>query len=111
MSAYTEEEAKTKWCPFSRVHQIDNVSSTAINRIADPSGKYDAQGNVPACTPGASLCIGSACMAWRFEPQMWRHTSAAGAGTWDEPKEVNGYGRKGQKLPHVGYCGLARKPK
>jgi hypothetical protein len=84
---YTEEDAKTKWC-----HRA-------------PTGLLGH--------PHA-MCIGTACMAWRFLPQMWRHTSAApGQGaptTWDEPKEINGYGRKGMKLPHVGYCGLAGAP-
>jgi len=82
----TEEEAKTKWCPMARPFDPEKV------------------------TVAGGRCNGSACMAWQFQPQMWRHTSAAGAGTWDEPKEVNGYGRKGQKLPLVGHCGLVRRP-
>lgn len=47
----TEEEAKTKWCPFAR------VDSTAANR-PNPGPNCDV-------TAGWPPCIGSACMAWR----------------------------------------------
>ena len=54
----TEEQALTKWCPFSR--KIWSLSdddgscvAAAINRHGD--------GDVPAGTN----CIGSRCMAWR----------------------------------------------
>lgn len=43
----TEDEAKTKWCPFSRV---GDDTLTANNRPS--SASYD--------------CIASACMAWRW---------------------------------------------
>lgn len=48
----TEDEARTKWCPFSRV---DNTH-TAINREMAYNGNSPANG---------SLCISSDCMAWR----------------------------------------------
>lgn len=43
----TEDEAKTKWCPFSRVSHFDH----AANRDSDgaPDGR----------------CLASGCMAWR----------------------------------------------
>lgn len=43
----TEDEAKTKWCPFTRVGE--QASGAAENR---PDGSYN--------------CIASGCMAWRW---------------------------------------------
>ncbi len=51
----TEDEAKTKWCPFVRhvwEHNVDFPG--AYNRIVVPD-------------PGANLnCVASDCMAWRW---------------------------------------------
>lgn len=49
----TEDEAKTKWCPFakSRVVTYWKDSVTRVN------GLWDEDGNI--------RCLGSACMAWR----------------------------------------------
>jgi hypothetical protein len=44
----TEEQAKTKWCPFTRVGE--QASGAAENR---PDGSFN--------------CIASNCMAWRWE--------------------------------------------
>lgn len=54
----TESEAKTKWCPFAR---IAHVSGATANSRAhnDPDLSQD--------------CIGSACMAWR-----WNHERGGG---------------------------------
>lgn len=80
-----EEEARKKWCPFSRVAKAVGSTSTgqtvpsgqtAMNRL-DPS----APGR--PILPDAALCIGSLCMAWRLEM-------------------VQEYG--------AGYCGLAGEP-
>ena len=53
----TEEEAKTKWCPFAR--QSDEGTG-AYNRYQDMT------------MPPSCLCIASACMAWRWidEPYL-----------------------------------------
>lgn len=45
----TEEEAKTKWCPFARV-------GSEGNRAFDVGNTIQADCH----------CIGSACMAWRW---------------------------------------------
>ena len=50
MTMLTEDEAKTKWCPFAR--------ESAVN----PSMPW----NGPIPTHPTLNCIASACMAWRF---------------------------------------------
>lgn len=50
----TEDEAKTKWCPFAR---YTSVRGTGINRWID-----EGDTNM---SPDPAKCIGSACMAWR----------------------------------------------
>lgn len=53
----TEEEAKTKWCPFVRHAEDTNqeTSVPAFNRLAEPL-RYNLN------------CVGSDCMAWRWKP-------------------------------------------
>lgn len=79
----TEDEAKTKWCPFARTSCASEpiTGNHAANRYS--SGQRDGQ--------GAHNCIGSACMAWR---QIRR---------WSDPFME-------QPGSHGGYCGLAGKP-
>lgn len=50
----TEDEAKTKWCPFARV----------LSSLQHGIGNRDVRGG--SYSPGA-LCIASACMAWRWD--------------------------------------------
>jgi hypothetical protein len=58
----TEEEAKTKWCPLARV---SNPAGTA-----QPANRVMHDGAVLAGL-SAFNCIGSVCMAWRWdEPPM-----------------------------------------
>ena len=53
----TEEEAKTKWCPFVRLTGTEQ--EWHVNRDPSlPSAPSD---------PQAYRCIASACMAWRWE--------------------------------------------
>jgi len=60
----TEDEAKTKWCPFSRT--IDLVySNIASNREV---GDYDKNRNETVSVLGRNRCIASACMSWRLAP-------------------------------------------
>ena len=62
----TEDEAKTKWCPMTRVQNFSMDRSGAINR-----SNFDA---------GNTLCIASKCMMWRWhDPQ------------YAEPGERHGY--------------------
>lgn len=53
MSAMTEEEAKTKWCPLVRLRTIGD----AMRRRGEEFSTGDPD----------VLCIGSACMAWRVD--------------------------------------------
>jgi hypothetical protein len=56
----TEEDARKKWCPFTRVvkGQMNQVpmGQPAFNRIDNGPGMIGAS--------DASGCIASACMAW-----------------------------------------------
>ena len=81
----TEDEAKTKWCPFARV-----VSDTAA--ADSPANRYPGDEDANAGTTNA--CIGSACMAWRRNTRTYARIGG-------------GYG---QTVSTHGYCGLAGKP-
>lgn len=65
---HTEDEAKTKWCPWARVliiarsgRHVDS-SPAAYNRIAtDDNGKEHTKATLEEC-----CCIASQCAAWRW---------------------------------------------
>ena len=79
----TEEEAKTKWCPFIQV-------SAGGGCVGGLSNRQDGSHNK---TPdGSPNCIGSACMAWR-----WREPPGPQPPDAPEPSDE-------------GWCGLAGRP-
>lgn len=83
----TEEEAKTKWCPFARPSQNhpDECGEIRGNRALP----YE-----PRTYPDSCLCLGSACMAWRWNKVL-----------------VRGCDEEGDMMAtsHThGHCGLAR---
>jgi hypothetical protein len=83
----TEDEARTKWCPFAREWESGGNRfrfATAAERKEVDEPEYAAE------TAASFPCIASACMAWR-RPAMWRDD----AGLWDT--NTAGWG----------YCGLA----
>lgn len=80
----TEEDAKTKWCPFTRL-------------IADNGG---LTANRSDSLPDITRCMGSGCMAWRWDAE-WDFNTAAPMGP--------DYERRAMAL-RSGYCGLAGKP-
>ena len=84
----TEEEAKTKWCPFARVITVH----TAEGMIVGPGNRTEICGEDHFTKPMGSFCIGSACMAWR----------------WDENEPVPFTDET--QPPNGGYCGLAGQP-
>lgn len=51
---FTEEQAKTKWCPYSRV-MVDQDVEVSVNRSVR-GGEPD-----PDC-----MCVATGCMAWRW---------------------------------------------
>lgn len=109
----TEDQAKTKWCPFVRQAAIlqDPVAGVAaVNRATPPDGEHHRLEFVS--------CIGSDCMAWRpvrVHDHRSRHLISKATGKrvnagyspeveWqlDDPNEP-------EPAP-CGYCGLAGRP-
>lgn len=72
----TEKEAGERWCPFARYVE---KGWGAYNRIEGDDRDSD----------GASPCIGSNCMAWR----------------WGKRRV-----KQDHTLEEVGFCGMAGKP-
>lgn len=103
----TEEEAKTKWCPFSSVmmRPTEKIKDKMIV-FHDCVSSNRVEGNQ---LPSGVLCIGSACMAWRTQHR--RITTSPG-----EPPPGPGWvqlhvGADGYKIMTLedGFCGLAGK--
>ena len=65
----TEDEAKTKWCPQSRVSSVGSTGRAGINRD-DYGGKNK--------TPDGTNCIASGCMAWRETSSQHGYCGLAG---------------------------------
>jgi hypothetical protein len=79
----TEEEAKTKWCPFARTMGIDgDVIMPAANRVF----MFTGANKLTFPHPEMCACIASKCMAWRWVISP-------------------------EKAPNAtGFCGLAGRP-
>ena len=78
----TEEEAKTKWCPFIRFSPCEDSQFTLTNRGVGLGVRE--RGDIWAYE---TRCLGSACMAWCWDVEM---------------------SRSDPEVDH-GYCGLAVK--
>ena len=106
----TEQEAKTKWCPFARVTW--QTDATSWNRVQDGAG------NVDEGTGNACKCLGSDCMAWRAtkgdeEPlieAVRRYRNENGASLKDAKEYVETHPEYRRGTPDGGFCGLAGKP-
>lgn len=123
---YTEDEAKTKWCPHVRTMEFDQFgaqdlpAAASINRFLG----WDHEKNEQAPrTTRLHSCIASECMAWRKvglfvekklsdvrldsgttrTPDGWRYVVS-----YDDGKHL--YERCMSDGPATGYCGLAGKP-
>lgn len=107
----TEEEAKTKWCPFARVSMRDAEGRTTRprNRVVELN-KQGAVAHEFSSNLVGARCIASACMAWRFGEQLCRHKErgtlhalcAMDPGMSDHASY--------ELEPLKGYCGLAGQP-
>lgn len=116
----TEEEAKTKWCPFVRTIGEDDPGT--VNRWT-----LD-EGGVPNPFGGTNFCIGSACMAYRIDHVDIKNDGATHlkkpAGELNPPfsncpegytvtvHDSDGYFHAEKNPRHIehGFCGLAGKP-
>lgn len=114
----TEDEAKTKWCPFARFTSASNSPSSNRWRKSLPEDEPYALNPVPC------RCIGHACMAWRWQPLLADDAFVAAVA-----KAANTLGDKSPShtkavkhvrenraeyglptKPFLGFCGLASKP-
>jgi len=86
----TEDEAKTKWCPFSRLVTTEEGSLAVWSGA--PAGYNRCSGKADAVC-NAALCIASACMAWRATDNV------------QAPRDLS-RDRPPAWKP-AGYCGLA----
>ena len=104
----TEEEAKTKWCPFAK--PPTEIPRSVTEHV---SARCDATDGDHIRTMN---CIGSACMAWRESGRIkpFKVDKSVKA-HW----EKHGYTVEPDTLPDVfivtkisssGYCGLAGEP-
>lgn len=122
----TEDEAKTKWCPFARV-AVYTRGGFASDR-SDPVVVNRDSTDTRTSPDGATGCLGSGCMAWRWtdlysEPdvrvsvsvarqdKLWRGWTAA-----DEAPDLDGDDSNNfivrllRPAPSDGRCGIASEP-
>lgn len=100
MSAYTEEEAKTKWCPFAMTFGRLSAPIAGSAHTEDHYGPQN-RGAAMGLPLSACKCIGSACMAWQQLPELWI----------DPENPEQRYAAKHKTTMQMetprGYCGLA----
>lgn len=93
---FTEDEAKTKWCPMFRsavAHDVMGGANYATNRD-----------NVPS-TGRVDTCIASSCMAWRPVNQ-WRVRSDY---PWQNGTPRGDFIGPNNETRMLGYCGAFGK--
>jgi len=90
----TEDQAKTKWCPFIQFATISGKGIAGVGTNRNEASSGDAELN--------TKCIGSACMAWR-----WVKTDTDYEfGTADNEGKMKVLQ---SPITKYGYCGLAGK--
>ena len=93
----TEDEAKTKWCPMSRVAVFPAESIAYTNRGKQIRAQETTVGQAHGCT-------GSACMAWR-----WSEHADDLRNTYDELGNWTGRQQVPLGKDRQGACGLVGK--
>ena len=99
----TEDEAKTKWCPFVRAHSEAGSYNRASTKQSE-DGVEDW---------GHNKCVASSCMAWRGVPQVLGRVRVRVKGDGGSTIVSLAAAKKfnWQIIPDdTGYCGLAGAP-
>ncbi|CAB4165151.1 hypothetical protein UFOVP833_31 [uncultured Caudovirales phage] len=94
----TEDEAKTKWCPFAR-------QATVFSREGATGGTANRDGPHHYGVPNVE-CIASACMAWRWEDEDAYDQRLT---EWEDAANIGGV-QRGPEPMRGGFCGLGGKP-
>lgn len=107
----TEDEAKTKWCPFVRAWECGGQSWVARPLTGPEDGGQ--------MTAEKAFCMGSACMAWRwsdakrtatFLDAVQAHMKSVPNPNFAKSTQVV-YAERGREFEQTeGYCGLAGPP-
>lgn len=97
----TEEEAKTKWCPETRIHEVRGAGVYVNKPITDENPHGHAKA-------ASVLCIGSACMAWRWATNGGHYEAVAP--NHHGPSFARLIPGTGTLSTTHGYCGKAGKP-
>lgn len=83
MTTVTENEAKDRWCPFSRINYAGIRTDGKVVAVSNRDKPVIALANLD--DHNMCMCIGSRCMAWRWEERT-------------------------DRIPQFGHCGLAGRP-
>ena len=96
----TEEQARTKWCPFARTIAQHHTGYGTVNRYMTSEGR--GGGPFQDC-----LCIASDCMWWR-----WSSSDLIYLETGEPVLEGQVYKTDEVELRGaLGYCGIAGAPR
>jgi hypothetical protein len=98
----SEEEAKTKWCPF--------VRATTNNGTASWNRGSDAPLEASELITRSTRCIGSACMAWRPSSAAYARNIETGVISNVPVAYIDASKEEFVNIIVGGYCGLAGKP-
>jgi len=100
----TEDEAKTKWCPFA--------SSRVLEWSSGPNQTTTARFVVGTDEKTQTLCIASACMAWRAGSAIKVPADLATLAAYIREHNVGPLdaSRATSRMVETGYCGLAGAP-
>lgn len=78
---HTEEEAKTKWCPMSRVSAFPHKGGDEISLFSNRDICFLVPGNSFDPATDITKCIASDCMMWRWDETTETEPSLTPEGT------------------------------